>query len=80
MILDKWSSFAHNKINEVGATFTSGTMVVDGLDDSWTLTDWSTVLGMIYVSSMLIPRLYEFGKWLYKKWEKRNDESARRDD
>lgn len=77
MILDKWASFAHNKINEIGATFVSGGMVANGVDDRWTLSEWSTLLGMIYVSSMLIPRLIEFGKWLYKKWENRNDENAR---
>lgn len=76
MILDKWASFAQNKANEVFATFTSGAMVADGVDDSWTLAEWSTILGMIYVSSMLIPRLIEFGKWLKIKWRKRNDGNA----
>jgi len=77
MILDKWASFAQHKVNEIGATFVSGGMVANGVDDSYTLTDFSTILGMIYVSTMLVPRLIEFGKWLIKKWEKRNDEDSR---
>lgn len=71
-LMNKWADYAHNKANEAAATFTSGTLVADGLDDRWTLADWSTLLGMIYVLSMLIPRLVEFVKWLIKKWRKRN--------
>lgn len=71
-LIDRWMSFAHSKFNEVGATATSGAMVVDGFDDSWTLADWSTVLGMIYIATMLIPRFIEFGRWVVKKWESKN--------
>jgi len=69
-LIDRWTELTHNKLNEFGATATSGTMVVDGFDDSWTLADWSTALGMFYIITMLIPRIFEFGKWLMKKWEK----------
>ncbi len=75
-MMTKWVDIAHHRVNEIVATFVSGGMVANGVDDSWTLVDWSTVLGMVYVSSMLIPRLYEFGKWLMKKWENRNDGKA----
>ena len=69
-LINRWAEFAHYKANEIVATFTSGAMVANGIDERFTLADWSTVLGMVYVSSMLIPRLIEFFKWLKKKWEK----------
>ena len=68
-LIDRWTEVATHKVNEVGATATSGTMVVSGLDSGWTLTDWSTALGMLYIITMLIPRFILFGKWLMKKWE-----------
>ena len=70
-LIDRWILFGHNKFNEVGATATSGAMVAGSIDESLTLGDWSTILGMIYILSMLIPRLIQFGKWIYSKWEER---------
>lgn len=69
-LIDRWVELAHYKVNQITATFTSGAMVANGLDDRWTMGDWSTLLGMIYVSTMLIPRFYEFYKWLKRQWEK----------
>lgn len=71
-LIDKWVAVGQHKVNEVGATATSGALIVS---DSLTLGDWSTILGMVYVSSMLIPRLIQFGKWLYSKWERKNGTS-----
>lgn len=68
-LIDRWVSFGQNKFNEVGATATSGAMVANGINDHFTLSEWSTILGMIYVLSMLIPRLIELVKWLYSKFK-----------
>lgn len=70
-LIDRWIAIGQNRVNELGATAASGAMMADGVGDSFTLSDWSTMLGMIYVSTMLIPRLIEFGKWIYKKLEKK---------
>lgn len=72
-IFQKWTELANNRINEGAATVTSGTIVADSFIDSFTLADWSTILGMIYIGSMLIPRLYSFAQWVKEKWEKRHE-------
>lgn len=74
-LIDRWVELGQSKVNEIGATGVSGAMMADGIDSSFTLSDWSTILGMIYVLSMLIPRIIQFGKWLYNKWETRNGTS-----
>ena len=73
--IERWIEFTHSRVNEIVASVTSGAFVANGFDDEWnfTLSDASTILGMCYISSLLIPRLYEFGKWIKNKWEKRND-------
>ena len=69
--LDRWVDFAHSKSNETVATFTSGALVAGGIDDSLTLADWSTILGIAYLITMLIPRLYKFIKWTMRKRKNR---------
>lgn len=71
---NKWIEAGHNKVNEIGATLTSGAMVANGMAESWTLSDWSTLIGIIYVLSMLIPRLIAGYQWLKTKWENRKND------
>lgn len=75
-LIDKWTEIATNKVNELVATGASATIVADRFDDSWTLADWSTLLGMVYIITMLIPRFIMFGKWLKEKWEKYRGKST----
>jgi len=65
--LERWADFAHLRVNETIATFASGALVANGIDERLTLADWSTILGMIYISTMLVPRLFDFVRWIYKK-------------
>ena len=67
--INRWIELGHNKVNELGATLTSTTMVVDGIDDRWSMADWSTLLGMIYVISMIIPRIFQLYLWIKQKIE-----------
>jgi hypothetical protein len=69
-LIDRWISLAHNKANEVTATAASGVMVADSMTVTFTLNDLSTILGMLYIISMLIPRLYELVKWIIRKCKK----------
>lgn len=80
-MMNRWIELAHNRVNEMISAFVSGGMVATGtnkamqsqqaIESSLTLSEWSTILGMAYISSMLLPRLYEFFKWLLSKFKRK---------
>ncbi len=77
--LDRLYEIAQNKFNVFMTYLTSGAIVADGavkkvspkaVEAGLTLSDWQIIVGMIYVISMIIPRLYAFYKWLMEQRKK----------
>lgn len=69
-IIDRLVELGNNRVNETLATLTGGTLAYGGINDSWTLSDWSALVGMIYVLMMIAVKIYDFIKWLKKKKKK----------
>ena len=70
-----WTKLAEagqSRASEVVAVVTSGTLVAHSVIEELTLTDWSAIMGIIYVGIMILIKLVEGVRFLMKWRENRN--------
>lgn len=69
-LIDRWAQIAENKFNDGAGVVTTGTLAASNWTDEITLGDVSTFIGMLYIISLLIPRIYHGYQWLKKRLKK----------